>query len=1725
MSNQFYSYLSGKIITYFRNNQLKAGDKYFIQFDSIQQVEKLYLELKSNTIAQPFTYRDELRNETYCTYELQFNQIQLIIASTFGGLHPDFLATLRNTVGVEPGYENKAILFIHNSTLDSILGGAGSFHKEGMPFNIAAIENDIIAKLENSDFNDIDKEILKMQLENKRNELYGGVSSVFDYEDILSILERSQINVSEYARFGLFPDDLLSNYRGAKLRQRLEDNASNFAKVAYIHNYGISDLQLERYYDAKGVDRLRQDDWSSTLFSDIEKYIANKKNKTIIEYLPDVHNSLLWDREEGNTKAKSRIRNILVFNENKEPTVELSFSFTEYIKMQNVISDTTKIKSFCSGKKISVQITPTDNNATFCSLKYKTDEATFDMRIAVVNCAKKYLESIRTSYSVVVSNKVDENAILINSDENEIVINHCGDKEQRVTIKDLNQKIYVEDDKMLLDISEQYPYSNDTDLVKFRLCINDSIIPMKKNSEIEKPVVIEGLKIWKLKRDHKINFEYLGDNRLQHGTKPYFTREEFRKNLDLEKIFVKRGALGLYENYNGFEDMRLDVLPQIQVSYLRIINYYRNNKCLPSLTYLNKELEDLYTNFIKSILDVLADISDGDYLSTEQKNLFYIGMIKRNRDDCEILLSPLHPINIAYQLYVSKIDTNYIEDNETDLLRKFQSLYLLPYININPHTGDRSIYIPKEQNHSPEWKIYVEESLPRYKGSKDYVSKLVAEKIEEFIEHFSYLFDFGTQSPIHINLLNTGDSLEILEGIFRYYVKVLRKTKTKNITPIQINVYSPKYTTNAFEEFAGIDDISIIKDKFDLDLNVEDMNEEEVVDLYRENVRFYSKHDTDKFEYAHITFLEMGDESKEISTAMKDIPSGVVMGGISSGTPAVLLADAYRTGFGIKYANTDSDLMRIVCKYNSINAAINGDQYRDGVCTALKIPKSSEHYFDKVYDASNWVTFINPKVDLSYFKNDPGTKDLLIIHYSDQYNTTSSGYDAITVTRKSKQYQRVIEDYLVKHGVDNADQKSPDIINIFNAVNGDWLLRLLSSKSYFPKEKLSILSAIKYAIKRFGYQDIIWVPISLEEILRVSGGIGLRQKDSVFSTKNLGFENGGSTSDDILLIGIKNAEEIKVVFYPIEVKIGKNESNYIDKGISQALHTKDIFKQILGTGKASQANIKVRLFRNFFMQLTITSAEKLLLYGIGNGKQGWEKVTQSELRRKLLNEEYVIVDSLFSPMGSAGLISFKKESLGKKEFCFKDVYVIENSEQEGINILSQSLDEIESLPWNLVDEIETLSEIESGNVVLENEEDKDILKSNIEAQETQDLELSALEESQSAKDIVQNVIMEESRNMKILFGIKQDTNSPLFWYPNDSTKVLHTNTGIIGTMGTGKTQFTKSIITQIHREEGHNLDGKSIGILIFDYKGDYNKTKPEFLTATNAQVYCLEDLPFNPLSLSVIENAKPRLPLHTANSLKETISKAFGLGIKQETLLREVIMEAYNSRGIIVNDPATWSKEAPTLGDVYRIYIQRSDVKEDSLYAAFSNLIEFEIFEPDSSKTKGLFEILQGVVVIDLSGYDLGIQNLVVAIILDLFYAQMQAYGHSKIDGNVRQMNKFILVDEADNFLSQDFPSLKKILKEGREFGVGTILSTQLLSHFSTGDNEYANYILTWVIHNVSDLSMKDIKYIFNTKSKAEEEYLFNKIKSLEKHYSVVKMGDSNNSIIIRDKAFWELDF
>lgn len=1707
MSDQFYSYLAEKIISFFRINPLTPGSKYNIQFEKEKEVRELYEKLKDNTYYKEYEYKDPNGVVKYKAYQLDFNGVQLIVSATIDNVQPDFLTRLRNMVGIEVGYETKAILFIHNTTLDSIMGGTESFSKEGMPFHIDSIQNDIKAELESSSFTEVDREIINMDLERKKNNLFQDSNSIFEYREVLDILNRGCISKEQYRDFGLFYDSKLNEFEGKELRNRIKDNALYFNRVDEIHNYGTPETQLEKYFEEKGIDKLKGSDWKDVEYRDVRKSVDEKKQITPLEYLSS---SQEWDKEEGPSKSKSRIRNIIVFNENRSESIDLEFVFDNFLKKEYIKKPEGEVEVSTSGKKLKVTIKDIEGKSNFYKVIYKDEKVKFEFKIVMLRCNEKYLESIKSRFSIVI--KKNEEYISVNTNDSSITFNEFA--EGNVTnyqIDSNNDIINIEnDEKLNIKISENFIYENDSDLIRFNLKIEGEQVPIGIVGTTEKIVPIEGFKVWKLKREKNCDFKLIGDNKLQHGTREYFARDEFRKNLNLEKQIIDMSSLSFTETVYGFEAVDLDVNSDVKKAYSNILEYYKVSEKLPSLTYLNDDLKDLYESFISVYIKSLDNIEEGSYLTQSEKNLFKIGTIKREIEDRELIFTSLHPLNIAYQLHLNNCIGD--ETMADEVLKKFTSTYLLPYI---VDENDK-LYIPMEQQHTPEWKYYVDEKLPRYKSSRDFVSKLVNEKIEEFVGHFKYMFEMGNNAPIRINLINTGDSKEILQGIFKYYVKQLKGDKGKEVLPMDLFIYSNKNITNAFEEVAFNENINSLKEIYNLDLKVEHMSEEDVLNLYREKVHFYTKKLEEGIEYAHITFLEMNNEAKKITSIMDDIPSGIILNGMISGVPSVFLGDSYRTGFGKKYANTDNKVMNIATRLNAINACSAGEPFNCNQCKAISVPNNSKSTLDKIYDASHWITFIDPKVDLNFFKNDPKAKDLLIIHYSDQY-TTAGGYDAITVTRKSGPYQRVIEEFLTKKGVENAYDYSPAVINMFNAVNGDWLLKLLSSKSYFPKEKISILSAIKLALAEFKKDNIIWVPISLEEVLRVSGGAGLKQSEGFFSAKNLGFDSG-ATSDDILLVGIETINnEVFVHYYPVEVKIGENSSTYIQKGIEQAKSTKKIFNETLLPNENGDLTATQKVYRNFLMQLVITSAEKLNLYNVCD-EENWIKVIDSDLRRRLLNEEYQISNSFDNSIGKEAVISFKKGVTFNDIKIEDEVMVIEMSEEDGINFITKSVNEIR--------------EIVAG-INIEGTEPKDIVPNIIDDKPRCTQEEIVQSGSESCNEPVSTVIEtenpyiternDEKRNIQILFGVNERNNKEIYWYPNDTNKVFHTNTGIIGTMGTGKTQFTKSMITQIYRESKYNVGGKDIGILIFDYKGDYNKSKTDFIEATNASVYELYHLPFNPLSIIKAKNSKPMLPLHTANSLKVTLAKAFGLGIKQETLLRDLIMEAYEKRGIVKNNPDTWEKPAPTLKDVYDIYVNREDLKEDSLYAAFSNLIDFEIFESDPFNTKSLFELINGVTVIDLSGYDPDIQNLVVAITLDLFYSQMQAYGHSEINGSLRQLNKMILVDEADNFLSKDFETLKKILKEGREFGVGTILSTQLLSHFSTGENKYSDYILTWIVHNVAEINPKDAKYIFNAQDKSDQEMICNKIKSLNKHYSLVKMGDSDRPIYMKDRAFWEL--
>lgn len=1715
MSSPFYEYLARKVDEYFTNSFLLPGDKYHIYFDRDEQVSDLISHLQKLNNSGTFHITDDNGHVIYETFSLNYFGSNLVVGSTSNAT-PDYLTRLRNSVGTEiSGMERTSFLLVHNSNLDSLVHGMDSFYKEGLPFHVKAVEQDIKQLLSTTALSETEKRTLEFIVTNKKamRSQYEE-TTLFDFIEVLTVLNRSEITSSDYIAFGLFKDSdiLLPTLNDKEFKERFKLNHELFTRIDSIYKNGNIDTELERFFDDDGVELLLNPNWQDTEFNPVCVSYKNKQNDKGLEYVEGRKKTQeglnFWEKPAGESKSKQRIRSFLIFNPERKQEINLELNFNDKVsykhaKLETKVSGVT-IDSY--NTKLRMKIGVNEGGNKFFKIKYKTETSNkFEFRFAVLEVNESFLKGIQTSYSIV---PTKEPYLLISSEDNEITLNPTeSDYETKTIILDGKSfpQVNVNAGQRVI-LKKALDSDNEEETIRFNISLDNLLIPFALEDIVERPAPITAFTVWKHKMVRQEHFYYKIENekmKIIHGTRETFAQGEFKRSLEREYDLIHSDGLYFQEGGAGLFNKDIDVPERIRSSYNDLIAYFRTKKLLPSLAYMDEEYSSLAENYITSFINELGKLENGQ-LTQMSRNMGLVGTIDRTIGEKEWLFSPLHPMNLAFQMELNKLVAG--QDLQDELLKTFRGTFLIPHVRF----GYDALYKVAEQSEAYEWSTYVDYDLPRYEGNRSFVNKLVYEKIEEFIEHFAYLFDTDDRSPIKINVVNMGDCREVAQGVLEFYKRQLKKKIGKDqLLSISISIYSETPETNAFEEIAELSKAEDIEERLDLKLSVDDYLPEEVINIFHDKVTFFSKDAlNEKYEYSHLTFYQMKKIEQIADSRMVDIPTGLSLFGLSSGVPSAYVNGNYLTGFGSgSLPDCNNFIHRLGPRMNALlRVARNLDSYQADTAVVTAISSDGKHILNKIYDSTHWVTFVEPRVDLSFFKNDSRNNDLLVIHYNDQY-TTSNALDAITVTRRSKQYQVLIQDFLSSKGVPVSEDITVSIINLFNALNGNWLLRLLAQNNHFPKEKLSILSAAKLALAFLWSPEVVWIPISMEEVLRISGGAGLKQEDGLFSAKNL--RQQGSYSDDLLCIGIEiNGQNTpKVHLCPVEVKIGIN-NNVQAKAIAQVKETHRILYEFL-TGNTLSAMI----YRNFFIQLALANLEKLVIYDIWP-EQNYKSKIDNSLKEKLLNDNYTLSNELEDVLGEGIVISFKRDLFFAEAKKIDNVMYISYPEKSGYNFVTESIEGLKSALHEGKSSIDKNLLLRNCRSEGNNSTTPERIYNKIEPVTI------APEASSQSYEVNALASNDERKPLEVLFGTNVQNGEQVKWYPTSTDKVLHTNTGIIGTMGTGKTQFTKSLVAQLKQNSDQNLYKTPIKILIFDYKGDY--IKEDFVNTTGAKVYDLFHLPYNPLSLFITQPVRPLLPVHTSSTLTDTISTAFNLGPVQNITLKDLIMDAYGSKGIHKADSSTWSNPAPTFSDLFELFSQKDGLKIDSLYAALKELYDTEVFEPDATKTIPLFDLIEGITVINLSGYNESIQNLVVAITLDNFYNQMQMTGHSRIQGNIREITRMILVDEADNLLSKDFKAIKKILKEGREFGVGTILSTQFLSHFSTNDNDYANYILTWVLHNVSELSGKEIRMLFNTQSKTEEENIMSQIKKLEKHHSVVK-GIGKEPILMRDKAFWEL--
>lgn len=1665
MSKQPFNIFLVKNLVAWLESRLQSGYRYRFYSDDANQIEDVLTALK----------KIKTGDLNYLNTNLPYIEVAgvrlIYVNDVENVMNEHFISNLRDAVSQpHKTLMNCALLVLHQSRLDTLLNSAHNLAISGAPFNAKEVEKHLAKLCKDTSKPVLFKALLNMQAK----QIVMENQSAFGYQGVYDSIGSDRV---DFKSLNLFVDkDLYMFEAPDKIQKRIADNQKLYTEVEYNVKNFANELpeRLTKYSPEFIKEHLNVDEWQNTTLQQLYREIERNKGEAITyDALNTITHEHYIMRDDSTTAAGQRNKNIIVLSE--QDYVSLFFKFkgdglsTENFSIMDSATVAQRVSMNYKHKKLDIKV-PFDGEPLYFRVRLKTTKSkdTHDFKILILRKGSFDLDGIKNYF--LVKPKEKELLLKLNSFELNFAPTQIG---QTYSLPANTNQVNILNHPHL-DITEFYDAHDE---IKFVITNGSDFLTLAlENEKIEDkisiPLLLNTQRADRL-FDRGINAEYN-----QAKKKAILDNREFLlvgeriTYIEYEHLLITNQS---YRFTNGgfcHYDELCNIDEKVAANFRNLLEYFLIKKTTPSLCAWDNEICAIATTFVDSFLAFISNIEENQALSPDQKTMFELGFV---RDQERIFLSPFSPLILAFILHLARRTDDSYRDISTVTIKRLNAKGLFPYLFVN----NENYAYTKVVEEDPFWLEFV----PNEENELSYVSKLSAEKIREFKEAFSALFDFRKDAPLIINSINNGRNEELFEGIVDFY----KKTFSEPIKMI-INLYDDRFEETTFDIFADTDGNTDIKLKYRL----RDDDADNIIDTMRTHIT-YSKHlIKEEQKYCHLSFFKNNEKVQIRNRNVQTKQSGLVYEGLISGASSEKLGEHYYSGFGLKGVDID-DLthLQLAKIFNAMQRPVyeSGSPYVKEDAVALMISDNFKKLLEKSYSSALWTVIIDPKVTLDFFDN---YKDLILIHYSDQYSS-SANYDAITVTAKSDLYSNMVG--------------SKVIISEFNAFNGEWLIKMITELESIKKEKNGIIAAYKYITAFLSSPQITWVPLSVAEMIRVSGNVGLSMSKSDFSRYNESLSNDalklGPISDDILLVGFCDEG---LVLYPVEVKSGSAD---MQKALQQVKALKSYFYDHLFSGDS----LKSRLLKGLFIRQVFMQVEKYQLYNVFDANYFDALYAK---REALLEGGY----SLFS------LIELENHSEGAV-VAFLDVQF------DTLMTIKDNIFECR-LPYDYQNEmlhasfkhlLERLDNEEFGadkSYRLQSDRRAEVTKeaSGFEEKRTtgeintdKNIDLSLKEQEQIQK----KEILSKTGPMSIKFGQHSLTTEDIIWYPTDTTKTLNTNTGIIGTMGTGKTQFTKSLVVQMIQNAHNNIDSSPVGILIFDYKGDY--IKADFTGPTGAKVHEPYHLPYNPLALF---GNRALLPVHTTNLFKTTLAKAFGLGMVQQSNLNRIILEAYERRSISKVDKSTWGKLAPTIQDIWGIYSNEEKVVHDSLYAALEKLTTFEIFEPNPEKTVSLYDLINGITVINLSGYDTDIQNLIVAITLDIFYTQMHIKGSSKHEGHFRQITKMILVDEADNFMSQDFDSLKKILKEGREFGVGTILSTQQLTHFKTSEENYADYIQSWVVHQVSNIRSQDVTSIFNISNKSEAEGLMEQIRKLEKHFSVYVDGNKH-MIKMRDLAFWEL--
>lgn len=288
-------------------------------------------------------------------------------------------------------------------------------------------------------------------------------------------------------------------------------------------------------------------------------------------------------------------------------------------------------------------------------------------------------------------------------------------------------------------------------------------------------------------------------------------------------------------------------------------------------------------------------------------------------------------------------------------------------------------------------------------------------------------------------------------------------------------------------------------------------------------------------------------------------------------------------------------------------------------------------------------------------------------------------------------------------------------------------------------------------------------------------------------------------------------------------------------------------------------------------------------------------------------------------------------------------------------------------------------------------------------------------------------VLEASSLTGIVLGDK------VVWNP---TNLPNGHVVLIGASGSGKTQSLKAIAYELPRLF------PQLKIITVDLHGDQ--------ALPNEVCYPLNmESPYgiNPLTIDL--DTKGGGPALQAIAVAVVLKKAFVMGANQEGLLISILERCYRMRGIVQEDPITWTRKPPTFADLQEEIESRIEdgcKESQKLALKLAATFQYGIFSKDQPSLTH-----HPITRFDLSA--LGKVPGLSAIATESIIKQLMDSHRLMGETSDKTPRTYIFIDEAKEIKGSK--SFDLVLADGRKYGLNGVAASQRDAHLS--DNVIAN--------------------------------------------------------------------